>query len=114
MMSPGVPFLIRFFATSTLEGAADPLTLLRYACRYAKRTMPAMTAAPTPTRIEPRRVEKRFCAMSTTDVSSLLRHHDDARIDYVRIARVVVRPVVVAKGAESRRILARVVRRLVG
>src|SRR5215831_17912130 len=93
MMSPGVPFWIRFFATSTLAGTAELFTLLRYWCRYAKSTIAARTATPTPTRIEPRRVEKRLFAMSTTVCSSsLLRHHDDACVDAVRIARLRAGP----------------------
>src|SRR6266540_2853618 len=49
--------------------------------------MPASTAAPPPTSIEPRLVEKRFWAISTTSSSSLFGHHDDAGVDAAWITR---------------------------
>src|SRR6476469_6806852 len=55
MTSPGVPFWISFWATST-EMAALPLWLFRYWFRYTIRAIAAMTAAITPSKTVPCRV----------------------------------------------------------
>src|SRR6266550_9022109 len=55
MTSPGVPFSINFWATST-ETAALPAWLFRYEFRYTFRATAAMIAAITPSKIVPCRV----------------------------------------------------------
>src|SRR4051812_32819584 len=88
MKSPGVPFWIRFLATSTVAGALELLTLLRYECRYATSTIAASTAAAPPMKNDPRLVVNRFWAISTTGTPPLFRHDCHAGVEASDDARL--------------------------
>src|SRR5919199_4421345 len=89
--SPGVPFWIRLLATSTVIGSLAELTLCLYRLRKTSSRIAASSAAPIPTAIVPRRVERTlFDRMCSTELSSssLLGHDRDTPAERAEVAEL--------------------------